>query len=154
MRLADKNDDVGVLEAIATHPSVKKAISDDFSTGFKVNPEWEYLLFGEEGFIAVQPLNYICYQLHIAMLPSMAGKGAASGYEAGWWLFHNSPCQKLVAIFPEFNKGAKRVVEACGMVQEGILTKSFSKGYNLYNQYIYGITKGEALCQQQQREAY
>ncbi len=147
MEFADREESKATLEAIATHPKVKPAICDDFSEEFEVGDDWEYVLFGEEGFIAVQPLNYICYQLHIALLPSLWGKGADLGYKTGWWLFHNTPCQKIVAIFPEFNKGAEKVVKACGMKQEGVLTASFSKGYRLHDQLIYGITKGEALCQ-------
>lgn len=151
MRLAETNADYRIIKAIAAHPHVASGISDDFSRGFEIDPSWRFLLFGEEGWVAIEPINHICYQLHIALLPSMAGKGPESGYKAGLWIFANSPCQKLVAIFPEFNKGAERVVKACGMRLEGRITKSFSKGYALHDQLIYGITKGEALCQQQQR---
>jgi len=149
LRVADNKKDAGVLAAIASHPRVRLGISDDFTREFIALPGWTYLLFDDAGFVAVQPLNYICYQLHIALLPTLWGKGKSIGYQAGLWIFKNTPCQKLVAIIPECNKGAIRIVERCGMNREGVLTKSFSRGFKLHDQIIYGITKGEALCQQQ-----
>lgn len=132
--------DASLISSICNHKRVKKWIADDFSE-FKFNDGWLYLEIDKLGIIGVQPMNYICYQFHIALLPELWGRGAEICAEVGRWIFNNTPCQKLVAIVPAYNRLAVKIAQRY-MVKEGILRSSISRGYVLHDQLIFGINKG------------
>jgi RimJ/RimL family protein N-acetyltransferase len=69
--------------------------------------------------------------------------------ECGLWMFNNTPCQKIITNIPSFNRPAKLLALKCGMKQEGLITKTFMKNNQIYDVHLMGITKEEALCQQQ-----
>ncbi len=102
------------------------------------------------GAFLIKRWNGYCYELHGGVHPDYWGKGPEIVELAGRVLFAATPCLKIVAIIPEFNRLMRRCVERLGMKQEGIVTKSFLKWMKLHDQYIYGVTKGEARCLQRQ----
>lgn len=145
-------DDPDIVLRILINEKVRKFIGDDFTDTIKINPDWLYLVTDDDrGVVAVQPMNYVCYQLHIAIIPKIWGKAREIGRSAGLWLFKNTPCEKLQVIVPIFNKLAIKIAVNNGMQKEGVLKNSFSKGFKMHDQIIFGITKEEALCQQRQR---
>lgn len=90
-----------------------------------------------------------CYQIHGGILPEYYGHGVEICLHMGKSLFYGSPCLKIVAIIPEFNKLMINCLKKIGMKQEGIITKSFKKWMKLHDQIIFGMTKMEVrLCHQ------
>lgn len=140
--------DEEILTRIAHHPRVKKFITDDMSFGFVYDPNGLYLAYEDKGFVSAHPLSAICYQVHIALMPELWGRGVEMGQSAASWIFTNTACQKLIAIIPAFNKLAIKIALGFGR-QEGIITKSFSKGLKLHDQIVLGLTKEEWICHQQ-----
>lgn len=100
-----------------------------------------------QGVVRVDQLNSICGSVHIATLPEMKGRGYEFATEAKEWIFKNTKYMKIVAIVPEFNTATVNLIKKVGMKHEGLLTKSFLKNWKMHDQLIFGITKGEALCQ-------
>lgn len=102
------------------------------------------------GAFLVKPWNEYCYEFHGGVLPSYWGHGKEIVDLAGRAFFAGTQCLKIVAIIPEFNRLMRKCVESLGMKQEGIVTKSYLKWMRMHDQVIYGITKGESKCLQQQ----
>ena len=102
------------------------------------------------GAFLIKPMNCFCYEIHGGVDPEYWGRGSEVCDLAGRAVFFSTPCLKLVAIIPEFNRLMRMCVKNLGMKQEGVITKSYLKRYRLHDQYVYGITKGEMKCLQQQ----
>ena len=103
------------------------------------------------GAFLVKKLNEHCYDIHGGVHPDFWGQGAKICDALGRTIFANSPCLKIVAIIPEFNRLMRKCVTSIGMKQEGIITKSFLKWSRLHDQYVYGICKSEVDTWHQQQ---
>jgi RimJ/RimL family protein N-acetyltransferase len=95
------------------------------------------------GAFLVRPWTEYCYDISGGVSPEYWGRGKEVCHAVGGLIFQQTPCLKIVAIIPEFNRLMIKCVKDCGMKEEGILTSSFMKHFKMYDQYIYGITKGE-----------
>lgn len=102
------------------------------------------------GAFLVKPWNDFCYEVHGGVAKKYWGRGPEVCREMGIFLFQSTPCLKIVAIIPEFNRLMRAAVQKVGMQPEGVITKAFMKRYRLHDLYIYGITKGEYRCHQPQ----
>jgi RimJ/RimL family protein N-acetyltransferase len=129
------------VKDIATHPKVWPWISDAFTFEFEVDPRMLYLSIDGKGFIAVEQLNHICYQVHIALLPDLWGLGMKIGAAVKEWIFSNTVCKKIIAMVPADNRPALRLAKKLGMREEGRITKSFQRGIVLIDQVIFGIER-------------
>lgn len=100
------------------------------------------------GLFMFEQSNPICYDIHSAILPKYWGKGISShcGLAASWWIFHETDCEKITTSVPSYNHSAKRMAVNAGMTPEGINRASFMKDGVIYDQNLFGFTKGEALC--------
>ena len=96
------------------------------------------------GAFHVKPWSDHCYEIHGGVHPDYWGRGVEVVGFAGKVLFAGTPCLKIVAIIPEFNRLMRRCVQKLGMKQEGVITKSFLKWMKMHDQYVYGMTKTEA----------
>lgn len=101
------------------------------------------------GAFLVVPWSNFCFQIHGGVHPDFWGHGPRICFQAGKLIFEQTSCLKIVAIIPEFNSLMRKCVLKCGMVQEGIIKKSYLKWFRLHDQYVYGITKGEYKCLRQ-----
>lgn len=103
------------------------------------------------GAFLVKPWTMYCWEIHGGVNKRFWGRGVEICYEAAAHLFRTTPCIKLVAIIPEFNRLMIRCVEKNGMVQEGRITKSFLRDMKMYDQLVYGVSRpvGGVQCQQQ-----
>jgi RimJ/RimL family protein N-acetyltransferase len=135
-------ENYALIERIIKHPKVWPWVADDFTFEFEPNGNHLYLSIEDKGIVVLKQLNHICYQLHIALLPELWGRGKGIGAMAQEWIFEKTPCRKLVAFVPEDNKPVKRLAERCGMKEEGRITKSFCRGLVLRDQIIYGFERG------------
>ncbi|MDI6789395.1 MAG: GNAT family protein [Thermodesulfobacteriota bacterium] len=95
------------------------------------------------GVIRIDPMNGITCCAHIAALPGMWGKTKEFVKEAIRWGFANTGYMKATAFIPIDNKLAIKLARDVGMVQEGILTKSYLRNWKLLDQIIFGLCKGD-----------
>jgi RimJ/RimL family protein N-acetyltransferase len=130
---------------------IRSRLSDDYGN---LATSGDFIAVYDEGRMAgaflIKRWNEHCYEVHGGVHPDYWGRGPEVCELMGRALFAGTPCLKLVAIIPEFNRLMRRCVEKVGMKQEGIVTKSFLKWMKLHDQIVYGVTKGEAKCRQQQ----
>jgi len=103
------------------------------------------------GAFLIKPWSEFCYEIHGGVHPDYWGKGKDICIELGMNLFMLTPCLKIVAIIPEFNRLMRKCVQAAGLIQEGVVKKAFVKRMKAHDLYVYGISRGEVLkCRQQQ----
>lgn len=95
------------------------------------------------GAFLIKRWNDYCFEIHGGVHPDYWGRGVEICRLLGLSLFYGSPCLKIVAIIPEFNRLMRRCVQKAGMHEEGIIKKSFIKWMRMHDQYIYGATKGD-----------
>jgi len=123
---------------------IRSYLADD--TG-ELETEGQFLgIFDGEimaGAFLIKPWSAYCYELHGGVLKKYWGKGPEICAMAGRTVFYSSPCLKLVAIVPEFNRPMRSCVQKAGMKQEGIVKNSYLKWSRLHDQYVYGVTRTE-----------
>ncbi|MCK5616740.1 GNAT family N-acetyltransferase [Candidatus Pacearchaeota archaeon] len=137
------SDNHEVIMRIANHKRVKKYICDDFNQELVIDSQSKYLVFDDKGFVSISPINHICYNMHVALMPELWGQAREIGTSAIKFIFTNTVCQKLVAFIPAYNRLTIKLVKDCGAKREGIIKESFSKGFKLHDQIIYGLSKAE-----------
>lgn len=124
---------------------IKNRLSDDSGELDKSGPFIGVFENSEMlGAFSIKIWNDHCYQIHGGVRPDQFGRGAKICDVMGRTLLFNTPCLKIVAIIPGFNRLMRACVQKIGLKQEGVVTKSFLKWSRLHDQYVYGITKGEA----------
>ena len=57
--------------------------------------------------------------------------------------FERLDIQRIEGTIFEPNIASRRVLEKAGFELEGVLKDAFYKNGKLYNEYVYGLTKGE-----------
>lgn len=128
---------------------IKRYLVDD---GGELTKEGNFIGVVDEGKPAgaflIKPMNDYCYEIHGGVHPDYWGQGPKVCDTMGLFLFNTTPCLKIVAIIPSFNRLMISCVKRLGMTQEGIITKSFMKGFKMHNQIVFGMTKGERRCLQ------
>lgn len=143
--------DKAVLTRIFNHPKVFDYLTDDLSPEFYepvIHPQVTYLVDEtKEGVIRLDPMNGMCCSVHIATTPKMWGTAHEFCKSAIKWGFRNTPYQKVVAIVPVFNDMTLKLVRDIGFTQEGLLKKSFLKNWNLHDQVVFGLCKGDISWQ-------
>lgn len=100
------------------------------------------------GLFMFEHVTPICYDIHSAMLPKYWGCGIAHkcGLAASLYIFFETKCEKITTSVPSYNHSAKRMAVSAGMSPEGRNRASFMKDGVIYDQDLFGFTKGEALC--------
>lgn len=96
------------------------------------------------GAFLIKPWNTHCYEIHGGVHPDYWGRGQEVCEVMGRALFAGTPCLKIVAIIPVFNRLMIRCVEKIGMKREGTIRKAFLKHMKLHDLCVYGITKQES----------
>lgn len=147
----ENSKDWELIKRIVTDAGVYPHVADDFS------PEpvrWEpikhvqvsYVLARENdevyGLFALIPDNTICWKAHPCLLPKAFGeKSRQITGEFIQWLWQNTPCVRLIAEVPEFNRIVQKYARDCGMVEFGVNRASVMKGGELHDQILFGISK-------------
>lgn len=153
--------DIHEISRVFNHYDIFQYISDDL-TPFPYIPDIEdtiYLGYSLEkdsldlvGIISATKLTGTTFSFHIALLRAALGSGKEVINLAADWVLTNTTCLKAICIFPVYNRLVKRLLKDCGFKEEGRITKCFLKNWKLHDMYVYGITKGEFLCQQRQEQ--
>jgi len=158
MRLAHNKVGRDIANSFMTHPAILPDISDDHtdmdnkslgSTLLSFPMVWmlqpsEYVL------LMLVPLTLVLYDVHTMIKPK--GRGIQAVHDvrrAAKWFFedHANVCEKICTFVPEFNKPAKVFARKVGMIEQGVMTKSFRKNGILHDQTILGLDKETFLCQ-------
>lgn len=106
-----------------------------------------FLIVGDNsGAIMMLPHNYVTYEQHTCIKKEFRKKTVNIVHDVWEWVFKNTPCQKIITNVPSFNRAANIMAIRVGFKLIGINTKSFLKNGVLYNQYFYGVEKGD-VCQ-------
>ncbi len=141
--------EVEFITKCMTNPIVWRASTDDGMVN--VNPDIFFvpiegklwLRAGDYGIFMLEPRNLVTYEVHTMLLPDARGKAVDIAKGALHWVFYNTPCLKIITHVPSFNVLAKRLSSRCGMKLIGNNESSFLKDGILYDQFIYGISKGD-----------
>lgn len=141
-----------IKDPLPVWDKIRRHLADDSGALDTQGPFVGVEIGGEPaGAFSVKPLNDHCYQIHGGVHPGFWGRGAQVCDAMGVFLFNTTPCLKIVAIIPAFNRLMIACVKELGMTQEGVLSKSFMKGFKMHDQIVFGMTKGERRCLHQQQ---
>lgn len=135
--------DMAAVARIINHPKVYGWVSDDCSPEEYEPDERNLYIINEEGtgVIRVDQFNGITCQVHTSTTPDISVPAKDFVLEAIEWGWKNTRYSKIITLVPSFNRLAERLCRSCGFKKEGVITKSFLKGYKLYDQAIYGLSK-------------
>jgi hypothetical protein len=148
----EPTQDEDFIRKCVTEPIVWRAGTDDGLTDiepdfFFFNTDGKLWLRAEDyGLFMGEPRNSVTYEVHTMLLHHARGMAVEIAKGAIDWMFSNTKCLRITTHVPAYNLLAKRLSVKCGMELIGIDRKSFLKDGCLYDQYVYGISKGE-LCQ-------
>lgn len=155
MIVYEPTQDIDLIRKCVTNPIVWRAGTDDGMIDinpelFFVNPHGKlWLKSGDYGLFMFEPRNYITYEVHTMLFPEARGKSIDIAIGAIEWIFNNTRCLRITTSVPGYNVLAKRLSIKSGMKLIGNNEKSFLKDGILYDQYLYGISKGD-ICHLQQ----
>lgn len=93
------------------------------------------------GIIMFFPVNPICWNPHICILPGYRGVGTEALMWAIEWMFENTECKKLIAHPPAYNTAMIKVFKKLGFHLEGVSPKSIMKNGELEGRILYGLEK-------------
>lgn len=89
------------------------------------------------------PYSNEIYTGHSFVIKDGRGKKAIyGGKSAVKWMFENTGCIKIFGFTPEYAKHTILFNRLLGFKQEGLLTKSLTKDGKLFDQIIFGLSKG------------
>lgn len=148
-------NDLDLINRVILDAAVNDDISDDASKNLAISElplNFECLGIYQDdeikGLFMLIPQNAVTAEIHTCLL--LRGKAA---FKAGQLLLEYlfSKYQKAISYTPSNNRKALIYAIGLGFKKEGVLTQSFLKNGELLNQTLVGLTKGEYLCQLQQR---
>jgi len=152
-------DDVRGLTAVARHPAVFDASSDDHCTDPEqvdmtpVVASAHMLALGIfaggslAGFFLLVRHSNVLTEIHTAILPYIRGRPAEfAAQRLLSYVFDRTPCQKLMTLVPASNRAAALFALRAGFKAQGTLTDSFLKGGLLHDQRIFGLSRADHLA--------
>jgi hypothetical protein len=155
MRL-ERTEDVALISSIINHPEIKPHIILDGQTDLPIpiHPSVYHLIpkidVGVEpgmiesipiGIVMFFPVNPICWNPHVCILPQYRGMGTEALMWGIEWMFSNTECKKLIAHPPVTNTAMIQVFKKLGFHLEGVSPKSVMKNGELVGRILYGLEK-------------
>ena len=148
--IVERTSDLDAVREILTHPEIWETIRGDYSDleGFKV-PEGEniYLMGYDEdiaiGLFCVHPKkdSWFC---HVQVLPEHRIQHADEfGTKVIEWVWNNTEINKLRALIPAIYPNVKRFSELMGFKDEKLITDSYKKDGQLFDEWLIYIERGE-----------
>jgi len=144
--------DYDQIHGILTSPGIYRSMGDDFlppdPREFQVNehPLSFYVLASNDeglvGLFSLYPQNMVCWEVHVAMLPSAkTAEKWESARELPAWLARNTRCRRLVASVPHTNRAAVIYgTHGIGMRYVGRQPKAFMKDGQLQDLILLGMS--------------
>jgi len=153
--------DYDLIRHILTDEKIFPHITDDNSPAREDYrpPEGDHVWYvlvkdGAEilGLFILLPQNSICWEMHIAMLPSSWGDRALDACREFFpWVWEHTPCQRIVMHVPSSNRLALHYAVRAGMKIYGTNHLSFLKNGILRDQVCFGLSKSDHQYSDQQR---
>lgn len=152
MRL-ERTFDAGLVRSVVGHPKIKPLLIEGDDVPVPLHDSIYYLAAREDqyadgavqdtvlGIVAFLPVNNVAWNPHIAILPEHRGRGTEAMAAAISWMFDNTPCEKIVAYPPSYNRPMIRVFEKCGLRMEGMSPKSFRWKGVMHDRLLMGKEK-------------
>lgn len=147
--IVEKTEDIHVIKSVLCHPEIYDRISGDDAPDSKA---WSPPLEGEiylagytssiVGIVNLHPVNKICWEVHIQVLPDMRRFAHAFGDACLNWIKENTPALKLVAQIPTIYPDVIAFAESKGFRLEGLNRNSYMKHDKLIDQVYMGYTYG------------
>ena len=143
----ERTTDLELVRNILTHPKIYPLVGDDFAPPreqFVPNPDSRiWYVTAPGGLFTFLPESEVCWQGHVAFLPDYWGNPShAAGMAILRWLWANTPCRRVIANIPTFNRLAIRYSNrVMGMKVFGVNEKSFLKYGHLWDQILLGISR-------------
>ena len=142
-----RTTDLELVRTILIHPKIYPLIGDDFApTRERFTPNADpriWYVTAPGGLFTFLPDSEVCWQGHVAFLPESWGRIArAAGKAILPWLWENTPCRRVIASIPAFNRLAVRYSSrVMGMRIMGMNEKSFLKNGRMWDQVLLGISR-------------
>ncbi len=141
--------DYGLLTGLLRNPRLYDFLADDFSppreeaVAFE-HPALLYLLArdgaGLLGFFLLDPRSAVLYDVHVTMpldRRALAAMRALLGPDG--WIWSNTPCQRVSASLPAWNRVAQRFAYRAGLREFGRNPEASQKGRLLHDLVLMGI---------------
>jgi RimJ/RimL family protein N-acetyltransferase len=85
-----------------------------------------------------------CWEVHIALLPAAWGARAKRAWrEMLAWLWTHTPCRRLIANVPGYNRVALRYAERVGLRRFAVNERSYMRDGALHDQILFGLSRPE-----------
>lgn len=154
-----RTKDFELVQRILTLPEIYPLIGDDYTPPverFKLNEHpgiWYVIVrnadFRKVGMFTLFPLNHICWECHVVMLPEARTRDKwCAARQLVPWLKQHTECERLTAAVPSCNR--KAIVygmQGIGMRYVGRHPKAFRKWGELQDLVLLGIgLNGESTC--------
>ena len=150
----ERTENIGLVNSMLALEGIRETVWDDSGPApLPLHPGIYYLIASMDvwdegavnecaiGCMAFMPVNAVTWNPHIAILPKYRGKGTQAMKSGIVWMFEHTPCKKLVAYPPEYNKPMVRVFEKCGFDHEGFSPDSILKNGLLHGRNLMGRNK-------------
>jgi len=147
----EKTLDYGLLWRIATHPSIYRLTSDDFSplpgrwkVAERVDSHYLLATTANEilGFCAFYPENGVCWQAHICFLPCAYGEKTRSAFaQMLKWMWAKTRARRIWGAIPTYNTLAIKFAKEAGFGVCGRNFDSWQKDGKLYDMILLGISR-------------
>lgn len=151
----ERTEDIAFIRYIIHHPEIHEMLIEDGQSEIPVpiRQNLYYLVpkieIGMDGIISDAPIgcilfaqvNSVTWNPHIGILPMYRGNGTEAMGLGVQWMFDNTPCRKIVANPPSYNKAMIRVFEKCNFNYEGRSPKSVLRNGLLHDRLMMGKEK-------------
>ncbi len=141
--MVKRTTDMELVSRILNHPQVFDGITDDLSPKPCVPDPTHLFVVNEErtGLCQVTPFTGTTCVVHIAALPKLWGRFAPFVKEVIEWGWENTRYTKIIGFTPACNRAALALARRAGFKEEGRITKSFLKNWELYDMIVFGLSK-------------
>jgi RimJ/RimL family protein N-acetyltransferase len=151
----ERTNDMELVRKILAHPRLWDHMTDDFCPTREeftpVNDPLVWYVLATDGpdvlgLFLFSPQNGICWDAHVCILPHAWGARAQQAVRGViQWVFDTTPCRRIVASIPEYNRLVLRFAERAGFEVFGVNRRSFQKNGRLQDQIMLGISKSEVV---------
>ncbi len=147
--------DMDRVRQIITAPEIYRHVGDDGSPKAEDymppdNPAVIYLGVSDDGPVdgvfVLMPQNTATVEVHTCLTKPLWGQAVEACIRGIQWIWENTGYQRIVTNVPVPNRLAAKLSTRSGMEMFGVNKASFLKDGRLYDQLMFGISKG-AACQ-------
>lgn len=147
--IIEETQSIEVIKSVLCEPSIYDRITADNAP---LSENWTPPLDGEiylagyangglVGIFNLHPINEICWECHVQVLPTMRDYAHLFGHGVIEWVWTQTEVQKLVAQIPVIYPDVIRFAETKGFEIEGINRQSHLKRGHVWDQVYMGLVR-------------